>query len=166
MVFREVSEPLAISRCLDDLARINLEEGNLDVSRHQAEESLALARSFGGGYYEARTLITLGRIETKRNNFDQGFQYLILAIKLAHIGGVYSSQLCALVFLAELKINQGQTNDVYTWLRLAEKHDSAEYWVKEYAKGLLRNLQERNNSMPGKNIPVNLDLDQVVANLS
>lgn len=164
-VFRKVSEPLAISRCLDDLSQLDLEEDNLEVSRLQAEESLALAKSFGGGYYEARALITLGRIETTRHNFDQSFQYLISAIRLAHKGGVYSSQLCAVVFLAELKLKQGQFDDVYTWLSLAEHHNSAEYWVKEKARGLLDSLKASKNSKPGEYTSANLDMDQVIANL-
>lgn len=157
-------EMVGRSRCFDNLARVELDLGNLEQAEELAQEARSLALSFGGKLYEARALVTLGRIATAQNKLRKADLIYLKAIQKAHDFHSYSTILSGLVFLAEVKLKQDETDLALTWLTLAEQHESAEYWVKEKAREFLEDFKEQIDFQPSEYI-VTTELNQVVADL-
>ncbi|MEM7738813.1 MAG: hypothetical protein AAF267_23845, partial [Deinococcota bacterium] len=136
-----------------------------DKSLQLAHEAIELTRLRGAKYYEARALVTLGRIHLAKDELDVSYKHLADAIKLARSHMAYSTQLTALAFLGELNLKQERYETAYGWLNLVLEHESAEFWVKEKARELIANVEKPRDGHADKTISAKLTLDQAVAEL-
>lgn len=158
----------AISRCQDGLARVALEQGDLDEAQHHIEKALNLARTFEARYYEARGLITYGRLAYIQKKPTEAIEHLLKAVQLAHQISAYSTLMCALIFLVDVQVKQDKLDNAYDWLTFVERHEATEFWAKEKARHLLKTIETSvtSNTKQSSNILIeNLTLDILVSEL-
>lgn len=122
---------------LFDAAEASYRKGDLDGAENCARECVRVARETGIRYAQVRGLNYLGRVMTRRGNYDQADRYLDEGLEIAWQIKDYFGITANLVSEAELRLSLGQTEKAAQWAMLVIHDERTEKHTRADAQHLL-----------------------------
>lgn len=142
---REHEASFIVTRLLVLLARVAYDSGAYAEAQTHCQEVLALVQARGGHSHEISDLKnTLGRLSTARGDTARALDLLGQSLGYAWSIQALPRVLDALVYLAELLLEQKRPLPATELLSLARHHPSSKYWLKKLAQRHLETLTGQN----------------------
>jgi len=142
---REHEASFIVTRLLVLLARVAYDSGAYAEAQAHCQEALALVQARGGHSHEISDLKnTLGRLATARGDTATALDLLGQSLGYAWTIQALPRVLDALVYLAELLLEQKRPVPATELLSLARHHPSSKYWLKKLAQRHLETLTGQN----------------------